>query len=443
MSLNNPSSVQTSEEYKRQKSKKFLSFKYFSLFLVFFLFIFSLIFLRCTKLFRHKPLYSKRNLSSYSSSNSNANEEDEEKRSFFPVVVLIFYITFLLMSIYTVIIMRIISEKTEELRLEVYKFMYMANNGYLFISAIDGMISGSGLVFTCLFISGGILITGTIIYIVKFIKVIINGFFDVYLSFDILCLWYSLPFKYVWPFLGLTDPCCYKSTYTVTIYSDGTVTDDRCYVMLTNRIIYLIKRGAMLISTILYYLFLIMITLIWLLIKLIIIAVEKIKKSCKKTEIQNQNENPADVQINGNMNNNIVNNNALNLNMRRNKTHIQKKANNNIIDNNNIDSNNGQVITLKPKRKGKLKKRKTAVIKTNININTIGQGETENEENNMNQIKGKNEDIKTNNYKNDINNNNNNKNIEINYNKPISEENNNIYITSEDGLNERPAPLKV
>lgn len=440
MSLNNPASVQISEEYKRQKSKKFLSFKYFSLFLVFFLLVFSLIFSQYTKLLRHKSLYSKRNLSSYSSSNSNSNEE-EEKNSFFPVIVLIFYITFLLMSIYMTIIMRIISEKTEELRLEVYKFMYMANNGYLFISAIDSMISGSGLVLTCLFISGGILITGTIIYIVKFIKVIINGFFDVYFSFDILCLWYSLPFKYVWPFLGLTDPCCYKSTYTVTIYSDGTVTDDRCYVMLTNRIIYLIKRGAMLISTILYYLFLIIITLIWLLIKLIIIAVEKIKKSCKKTEIQNQNENPADVQMNGNMNNNIVNNNALNMNMRRNKTHIQKKANNNIIDNNNIDSNNGQVITLKPKRKGKLKKRKTAVVKTNININTIGQGEIENEENNMNQIKDKIEDFKTNNYKNDINNN---KNIEINYNKPISvENNNNIYTTSEDGLNERPAPLKV
>ena len=435
MPINNQASVQISGEYKSQKSKKFLAFKYF---LVFFLFIFSLIFLQYTKLLRQKSLYSKRNLSSYSSSNSNANEE-EEKNSFFPVIVLIFYITFLLMSIYMTIIMRIISEKTEELRLEVYKFMYMANNGYLFITAIDSMISGSGLVLTCLLISSGILITGTIIYIVKFIKVIINGFFDVYFSFDILCLWYSLPFKYVWPFLGLTDPCCYRSTYTVTIYSDGTVTDNRCCVMLTNRIIYLIKRGAMLISTILYYLFLIMITLIWLLIKLIIIAVEKIKKSCKKTEIQNQNENPADVQINGNMNNNIVNNNALNMNMRRNKTHIQKKANNNIIDNNNIDSNN--VINLKRKRKGKLKKRKTAVVKTNININAIGQGKIENEENNMNQIKDKIEDLKTNNYKNDINKNN--KNIENNYNKPISVEKNNIYAPSEDGLNERPAPLKV
>ena len=58
----------------------------------------------------------------------------------------------------------------------------------------------------------------------------------------------------------------------------------------------------------------------------------------------------------------------------------------------------------------------------------------------MNQIKDKINDFETNNYKNDINNN---KNIEINCNNPISVEKNNIYITSEDGLNERPAPLKV
>ena len=125
-SQKNSNSLKLTFEYKSQKPKNFSLLKYISLFILFFLFLFTLIFFSYTKLYQQKQLSSQRNLSN----NSNSNVEKNEKKSFFPIVVLLFYITFILMSLYMIIIMRIISQKTESLRLEVYKFMYMANNGY-------------------------------------------------------------------------------------------------------------------------------------------------------------------------------------------------------------------------------------------------------------------------------------------------------------------------
>lgn len=425
----NSNSLKLTFEYKSQKPKNFSLLKYISLFILFFLFLFTLIFFSYTKLYQQKQLSSQRNLSN----NSNSNIEKNEKKSFFPIVVLLFYITFILMSLYMIIIMRIISQKTESLRLEVYKFMYMANNGYLFVSAIDSMISGSGIIITCLVFSILIFVTGTIIYIVIFIKVIIHDFFDIYFSFKILCLWYTLPFKYVWPFLGLTDPCCLRTTYTVTIYSDGTVTDDRFCVILTNKMIFLIKRLAMLTSTLLYYLFLAMITIIWLFIKLIILIVDKIKESCKKNSNQIQNGTPGNVQVNGNeiVNNNVVTNNNLNMNFKRNKTYIKKNTNNNINPNGGTD--NGQVINITKNRKGKFKKRKTEVLKSNININRVDQEDIKENENNMNQAIDKPENIKID----DNNINKKNKITKINSNEPLSNGNIQNNMESEDGLNEK------
>ena len=188
------------------------------------------------------------------------------------------------------IMMRIISEEAEGIQLQVVKFMYMSNNGYFIVSLIVIPNTNNNIIIPITVISSIVLLVGTIIFIVKYIKDIIVGFFDNYFGCEIIKFWFGLPFIYVWPFMGLTDPCCYKSTYTVTVYSDGTVTDDKCVVMCMNRVIWCIKRFAFIFSTLLYYFFLFMLLIIWLIIKLIIVIIEKIKDSCNKKDENNPNQ---------------------------------------------------------------------------------------------------------------------------------------------------------
>ena len=76
-----------------------------------------------------------------------------------------------------------------------------------------------------------------------------------YFSFNMVLLWLGLPIKYVWPFMSLTDPCCFKDTYTVYYHSDGTVTSDKSFIICMNKCMWLIKRFAFIISTVLYYFF--------------------------------------------------------------------------------------------------------------------------------------------------------------------------------------------
>ena len=171
------------------------------------------------------------------------------------------------------------SDKTEDIRLEVLKFMYMSNNGYLLVSVVDISITNNGAIYIITSVGSIILVIGTIIYIVKFIKVICVGFLETYFSFNMFKTWICLPFQFVWPFMGLTDPCCYSNTYTVTYHSDGTVTDDKAFVICFNKTMFCVKRFAFIISTLLYYFFLLVLPFYWILIKLIILLIENIKKA--------------------------------------------------------------------------------------------------------------------------------------------------------------------
>ena len=188
------------------------------------------------------------------------------------------------------IMMRIISEKAESIQLQVVKFMYMSNNGYFIASLIVIPNTNNNIIIPITVISSLVLLVGTIIFIVKYIKAIVVGFFDNYFGCEIIKFWFGLPFIYVWPFMGLTDPCCYNNTYTVTVYSDGTVTDDKCVVICMNRVIWCIKRFAFIFSTLLYYFFLFMLLIVWLIIKLILVIIEKIKDSCNKKAENNPNQ---------------------------------------------------------------------------------------------------------------------------------------------------------
>ena len=261
--------------------------KYYKILLIsIILFIILIIFISFISIELKSKSKKYRNLTSYNNDPYQTKEKEKanENDIVLSIIIITAYFVYMLMSLYMICMMKVISEKSESYQIDVYKFIYMSNNGFLFISLIDTVISGTGLAIACLGICLFICITGTIIYIVKFIHDIAKGFINVYMKFEIIGLWICLPFESVWPFLALTDPCCYQDTYTVTVYSDGTTTSDLHCVLCWNRVVYGFKRFAMLVATILYYMFLLMLFLVWLFIKLIIFIVEKIQESCAKKE---------------------------------------------------------------------------------------------------------------------------------------------------------------
>ena len=84
-------------------------------------------------------------------------------------------------------------------------------------------------------------------------------------------MYFILPCKYIWGFLNLTDPCCTQDTYTVTTYADGHKESNYCRVCMFNAIVWLIKRFAMLITTIIYYLVLVIAVFpFWVALKILI-----------------------------------------------------------------------------------------------------------------------------------------------------------------------------
>ena len=315
------------------------------------LFIFSILlivyYIIFNVLFSSIHLNYKRNLSSYKDSSSN--DKDAENIDFFSFVLLASYVIFIFLSLYIICQLKILSDKTEGITLEIFKFMYMSNNGYLLVGIIDTSISKAGAAIGCTVISSIILTVGTIIFLVKFIKVIMVSFFDVYFRLQMVILWLQLPFIFVWPFMGLTDPCCYRTTYTITQHADGTITSDRDWVILTNKIMWGIKRLAFMISTLLYYFFFFMLMLIWGLVKLILLLIDIIKESCFQNQaINNEDEKAENIE---NQNNPPV-------------TVVGYEVSNS-KNNNNIEKNNKKIISFK--------RQKSTFVTRNSSINPTNQ----------------------------------------------------------------------
>ena len=227
------------------KKNLFITLSLYLLFIIFILLINFLFFIS-----KQKPIRILSTNNSVGTSNNEGKDED-----IFPYILLICYIFFIVLSLYMILMLKKNSDKTEDIRLEVLKFMYMSNNGYLLVSVVDISITNNGAIYIITSVGSIILVIGTIIYIVKFIKVICVGFLETYFSFNMFKTWICLPFQFVWPFMGLTDPCCYSNTYTVTYHSDGTVTDDKAFVICFNKTMFCVKRFAFIISTLLYYFF--------------------------------------------------------------------------------------------------------------------------------------------------------------------------------------------
>ena len=309
-----PQKIKSQNNYFRKPRPKktlvFLIILCIILFLVITILFIRLLSLKKLNALQNKNPKQKRSLDYYNDPhNYNNNETKDDGLDPIAIVIVVLYFFFLVLSLYIGCGLKSLA-KSDEVFYSVLKYIYMANNGYLFISLIDNVMKASGFSIATLSISGIIFFVGTIIYLVKFCNVIFSNFFEHYFSSAMLRSWYSLPCEYIWSYISLTDPCCYSNTYTVYIHSDGTVTDDRCFVVFCNNFCFLVKRLSLLLSTLAFYIFLIMLTMAWALILAFYQLFKKVECNCRKgnTNInENAGNNPNsqnEVKIYGYRNNN-------------------------------------------------------------------------------------------------------------------------------------------
>lgn len=443
MKKENSNSSIIMDESRNKKSTKDKLQIYLSLIFIFFLLliIYILIFY---DLYFSLIIKQKRRLSSYysyeTSETSKKESEEIDDTDVFSFILLVCYIFFIVLSLYIICQIKMLSEKAGDVVTEIFKFMYMSNNGYLFVSAIDTSVSKAGAAIGSLGVSSLIFTIGTIIYLVKFLKVIVVGFFDTYFSFDMVLLWLGLPIKYVWPFMFLTDPCCFKDTYTIYHHSDGTVTSDKSLVICWNKCMWLIKRFAFIISTVLYYVFFFILILFWLIIKLIIVIIKKICQSKENgkaedndkgniPDIKNQNEPPVTV-VGYENNNNLENNNKIMNFRRQNPNYMTRNSSINATNHINsveaLNSKNSNNINIHTRRTFIKRRANQEYINNNQNVNLIIQNIDQNIQTNINEKNNPILNINENKIKNMQKETSNNNNLNINRNENSNNRNNRI-----------------
>ena len=350
--------IQKKNCFQKIKRKKYIIF----VIIIYLLLIIALI-ASSILLFSHKKknsLHSKnpkqnRNLyndyngyNNYNDDPSQNNTEDDSS-DVIAIIVVVLYLLFIFLSLYIGFELKSLC-KSDEVFYNVLKFIYMSNNGYLFVSLIDNVMKASGISIATLGISIVICVIGTIIYLVKFCKAIFSNFFEIYFSFSMLKSWYSLPCTHVWNFMTLTDPCCYCDHYTVTTYSDGTTTSDRCCVETFNTFMFLVKRLSLILSIIVYFIFLLILTVVWGIIKVIYSLVKDCKCNCgngRNFEVNNNANNQQNPMVHGYTGNSDVNNNSNNQNKIKSKAsgaNKRHKRNKSQIIRNNTNLQNSGVI---------------------------------------------------------------------------------------------------
>ena len=275
--------------------------------------------------------------SGYTDSNRNNNNNIKKTEAYEPInpviiVFFVFFVLFLFLCLYMICeIKKIAPEKVSEyIKDNIYKFIYMANSGFFFTAiCYSPMINDLSVGYLTLGVSGIIFAIGSIILLKNLIKDTGCNCFEDFTILDKLKNYFRLPCYYVWPFVGLTDPCCEGTTYTVTTYSDGTTSSTKSCVECWNMFILIVKRIVVFISIIFFYFFLIYLTVIFLLFKLFYLLITQIIKCCQNSNTNNQNDNP-----------NIPNNNDINSNN-------EISGNHQILGNNRINSNRQILDTTK------------------------------------------------------------------------------------------------
>lgn len=244
--------------------------------------------------------------------NNNNNKKAEAYEPINPIIIIffVFFILFLILCLYMICeIKKIAPEKVSDIIKEnIYKFIYMSNNGFFFTAiCYSPMMHDLSIGYITLVVSGIILVIGSIILLRDLKRSTEGNCCTDFSVVDKLKSYFKIPCDYVWKFIGLTDPCCVSTTYTVTIYSDGTTSSTKSCVECWNLFVLILKRVVLIISTILFYIFLIYLTIIFLIFKLFYLLITNSNKCCQNSNNQNSDSNipHSDVIIsnNGNLGN--------------------------------------------------------------------------------------------------------------------------------------------
>ena len=122
----------------------------------------------------------------------------------------------------------------------------MTNSGFFFTAiCYSPMINDLLVGYLTLGVSGIIFVIGSFILLTKLIKDIRGNCYADFTVLDKLKNYFRIPCDYVWSFIGLTDPCCEVTTYTVTTYSDGTTSSTKSCVECWNLFILIVKRAVL------------------------------------------------------------------------------------------------------------------------------------------------------------------------------------------------------
>ena len=151
---------------------------------------------------------------------------------------------FILLSLYLICtVRRIVEKEQDEFSPQVYKFIYLTNNGYIVVSLGLYFFIGNEKepYFLYLFaIEAWIFLIGTSCYISKKCRYLCPNPGEECFSCDLLSELLSLPCQ-VLRLLPLTDDCCRCDTITETYYTDGSKSSDACIVVSFNLICKFLK----------------------------------------------------------------------------------------------------------------------------------------------------------------------------------------------------------
>lgn len=211
-----------------------------------------------------------RNLRAYLNGTKDYNSSSTYKKEDTLTILNFTYPIFILLSLYLICQIKKYYEESENINMQVFKYIYISNIGYFIIGFSDIKFNDQEISYYLFYVSIAITGIGTIALLVIFFKNICN-LLEIFFSFKAIGMYFILPCQYIWGFLSLTDPCCTQDTYTVTTYADGHKESDYCCVCMFNAIVWIIKRFAMLITTIIYYLVLVIAVFpFWVALKILV-----------------------------------------------------------------------------------------------------------------------------------------------------------------------------
>lgn len=195
-----------------------------------------------------------------------------------------------------------IEMKIKEIKLELKKFLFMANNGTVVVSAINIIIEIQNpfLDWSPLIVTFLIFIISIIWYILRLSKILkSSNSVKEYFNKNTLKNLFFIPCS-IWKLVSLTDDCFICNNK-----------NDNCCVSIWNCLIILIKFLAYVLSCLCFYIFYPIFILIWLLIFFIYSKYNNKNKNEKNTQQRQNIQNPSNIR---NAVNEIIHNNEKNEN---------------------------------------------------------------------------------------------------------------------------------